>query len=1166
MKTGINTIVVAVVIAGCLVAALWVLRTSRQPGARPGEAGRGGAAGVKEAPLETLGPFYVGLSSLDVGENERAGRLYDELSKRIPDEPAVWANLGLARMRLGDLPGADEALNRAVKLSPSNDQILLLLSLADENQGRFQQAIERLRGLSNPNAAVLYRLSELLDRTGAGADPRQQLEIISRLSKLQPGNIVVQFRRARLLAGEKDASALADALKTLDSFRAHWGPAAVQEFDAAKAAVAAGDFREASTHLAFLQNLSLPAPQYQAALAELGGGGGAAGTPVRQFLKYQQPETAISPADTALTFDLAPDSSVAATPDLYVAEILGTNGAATLVSLAGGQVSIGGRAAFPGPAAGEVLDRTALCAADLNGDGLPDFALADTNGLKLWLQQPDGTFAEFHPTENVRSAFETPCHGVWALDYDSDGDLDLLVARDGKAPWIFRNNRDGGFTPLDTLSASPELRDACWADLDGDGNGDLALLDVAGRVLVSWNNRAGAFSPPELISNQPAVALSFGDILANGRMSVLALERDGSIQALSFDPARRAWSAREAARWPDPPDLAAAFAAHRVNLFIGDIDNNGAADIVASAGGASCIWLNQGGGQFQRLPAAPPLFVTSLASLDGGGWLSLAGLGGTGPATARAHGSKAYHWQSIQTRALASLADGRINSFGVGGRIEIRAGPLLASAPVTSPSTHFGLGSQTQVGVARIIWPNGVAQAEFDLRPDQQVIAMQRLKGSCPWVFARNQDGFHFVKDFIWRSPLGMRINSQDTAGVDQTEDWILIPGKWLTASNGVYEIRITAELWETHFFDRIALRVADHPDSTCAWVDERFVPTRQPKLEVIGSTLPRPLLEVRDQSGRDVSRQVAECDGDYLAGFPLGRFQGIAEDHWVEFQIPDNAPLDQPLLLVGEGWIYPTDSSLNVALSQGDNPVPRGLILEDYDEQRGWRTASEGLGFPAGKNKTVVIPFPRESLQAGRRRFRLRTNLEIYWDRLGWAVARSDARMKLDPTEMLSADLRCRGFSKLPPPERRKPDLPRYDQVSGAGPKWQDLEGFYTRYGDVRELLEQTDDRYVIMNAGDELVLRFSAPPPPPPGWTRDFVLVGDGWVKDGDFNTANSRTVTPLPAHAMRHYGGPDQPLEQDPVFRQHMNDWRIFQTRYVTPAAFERGLMGPAKEEKP
>jgi hypothetical protein len=189
-----------------------------------------------------------------------------------------------------------------------------------------------------------------------------------------------------------------------------------------------------------------------------------------------------------------------------------------------------------------------------------------------------------------------------------------------------------------------------------------------------------------------------------------------------------------------------------------------------------------------------------------------------------------------------------------------------------------------------------------------------------------------------------------------------------------------------------------------------------------------------------------------------------------------------------------------------------------------------------------------------------LRTNLEVYWDRLGWAVAEPDAPMRRQPVETLAAELRHRGFSRLAAPARRRPDLPAsYETLSGPGPRWRDLEGYYTRYGDVRELLQGTDDRYVIMNAGDEIVLRFAAPAPPPAGWTRDFVLVGDGWVKDGDFNTANSRTVGPLPSHASRQYGGPEHAaLVDDPVFRQHREDWARFHTRYVTPWAFDRGLM--------
>ena len=73
-------------------------------------------------------------------------------------------------------------------------------------------------------------------------------------------------------------------------------------------------------------------------------------------------------------------------------------------------------------------------------------------------------------------------------------------------------------------------------------------------------------------------------------------------------------------------------------------------------------------------------------------------------------------------------------------------------------------------------------------------------------------------------------------------------------------------------------------------------------------------------------------------------------------------------------------------------------------------------------------------------------------------------------------------------------------------------------------------------MNAGDELRLRFPAQPAPADGWRRDFVLIGDGWEKDGDYNTGHSQTVLPLPAHARPDYGaGPAAAtLEDDAVYQ--------------------------------
>ena len=198
----------------------------------------------------------------------------------------------------------------------------------------------------------------------------------------------------------------------------------------------------------------------------------------------------------------------------------------------------------------------------------------------------------------------------------------------------------------------------------------------------------------------------------------------------------------------------------------------------------------------------------------------------------------------------------------------------------------------------------------------------------------------------------------------------------------------------------------------------------------------------------------------------------------------------------------------------------------------------------------------------------RLRTNLEIYWDSLGFAVGVSDAPLKslrLDPAR---ADLGYRGFSVTRSEKRDEPEIPIYDRIANTVPRWRDLVGYYTKFGDVRELLAGVDDRYVIMNAGDELRLAFSALPPPPKGWARDFVLIGDGWVKDGDYNTSFSKTVLPLPAHGHPDYkaASATPTLEEDPVYQRHRDDWQTFHTRYVSPEAFLNGLTLAGKQRQP
>ena len=254
---------------------------------------------------------------------------------------------------------------------------------------------------------------------------------------------------------------------------------------------------------------------------------------------------------------------------------------------------------------------------------------------------------------------------------------------------------------------------------------------------------------------------------------------------------------------------------------------------------------------------------------------------------------------------------------------------------------------------------------------------------------------------------------------------------------------------------------------------------------------------------------------------------------------------------------MHPTDSSINYALEKGKHEKPHGLVLEVPDGKGGWKVGRPALGFPAGKNKTVVIRLDGIDGTGVSRRFRLRTNMEIYWDALHWARGLDAAACVRTEPAMTHAELRYRGILQMTQANASSPELPHYDHVIAREQYWRDLIGFYTRFGDVRELLAGVDDRYVIMNAGDEMVFRFKEPPPAREGWQRDFVWIADGWVKDGNLNTRFGKTVLPLPSHGMSSYDRPPGRLEDDPVYRRFPRDWETYHTRYVTPAWFERGL---------
>jgi hypothetical protein len=178
----------------------------------------------------------------------------------------------------------------------------------------------------------------------------------------------------------------------------------------------------------------------------------------------------------------------------------------------------------------------------------------------------------------------------------------------------------------------------------------------------------------------------------------------------------------------------------------------------------------------------------------------------------------------------------------------------------------------------------------------------------------------------------------------------------------------------------------------------------------------------------------------------------------------------------------------------------------------------------------------------------RIRTNMQIFWDQAIVAREASAAPARVDTLSPLSADLHFRGFSKTyRKGGRYGPHWFDYSQVSRESP-WRAIEGAFTRFGDVLPLLDRPDDMYIIMAPGDETTVEFDAASPDslPKGWTRDFLLYTDGWIKDSDLNTAFGTTVAPLPFHGMKDY--PYAPGEAYPADPTHRRFLREYNTRLV------------------
>jgi Tfp pilus assembly protein PilF len=1100
--------------------------------------------------------FFLGLAGLQAGEDVRAREYLTRSTQIAPGEPAGWADLGILQVRQQQFDAASQSLEKARSLAPDNSRIEAMVGLVESRRGHLPEAIAHLKkavALDAQNLQALYSLAQETERDQRPGNEDAAQRLLHGILKQQPNNAAVLLDNLRLAAKRGDSAQVKQSLSALRPLVSTWPEAAQKQFAVVEQSATSGNVRPAAIQVQFLRNVLLRDPGYRASLDEVKTSANLVAQPFTQFIRLPSPTSDPAAPDTTTRFDASAMQGVSGNGISWLGELVLDATSNPVPAWADGKVlhlADGAELPLPQGRPG-ALGASAVATADLDYDFKSDVVIATPAGLKIYRQQEqhrflDVTAASKIPEQVARGSYA----GVWPLDVDLDGDLDLVLGRTQGAPVVLRNNADGTFTPINTFAGVDGAVAFVAADFDGNGDPDVALIDRNGNLNMLMNERGGRYqlraAPAEASHN--AVAVAAADLDGNSTMDLAVLKSDGSVMELAVDSV----STDGTPKWRTAL-LARSNAASSPALFLADLDNNGALDIIAN----NQIFLGDGkafaasGPQLSANPRA-------VFDLNDDGRLDIIALNtNREPVAMMNRGRKNYHWQIIRTRAAQAAGDQRINSFGIGGEIEIRSALLTQKQIIAQPFVHFGLGEHTEVPFARIVWPNGTVQAEFDLKAGQTVLATQRIKGSCPMLFTWNGREMQFVKDVgPWGSGLGIAVNP-DGKGIYPTTEWFKIAGNQLVPRNGEYDVRLTDEYWETYYLDHYSLLVVDHPADSEIYTDERYyVPAGKPS--VIATSVTKPFLRASDDQGMDVTATVRASDSEFLDTFGRGQYQGLTRDHWVELELPSDAPASGKLYLVADGWTEDTEESLMKAEEQNGAAHEQELSIEVPAQNGAWKTVRNQLGFPKGRFKTIVLDIS-DIFRAGcARKLRLRTNLEIYWNRLAWATDLPNGeKINVQQIYATAADLQYRGFSLITKANSSSPEVAHYEIVQNSDLRWRTQEGYVTRYGDVRELLEKIDDRYVMTSPGDELRMKFPVPPGPAAGWRRDFILICDGWVKDGDLNSNFSTTVLPLPYHAMKHYDKPPTTLEADPVYRLHSEDWRVYHTRYVTDHDFVSAL---------
>ena len=1090
--------------ASVLLCLLAVVAATSRPLARA----QGKASAVREAAWRENN---LGVALLEQFRFADAVGAFRRALEKDPSLLPARVNLAIAHLYVPDIPAARLAAEDALKVAPDAPQPNYLLALIARSEGRAE-------------AALPYVL-KVLEK-----DPRDLG------ANVTLGQVFLQTRQYEEAAAAFRVALAAEPYNVSAAYNLGVALTRSGKREEGQEAMARFQKLRDSAYKSALGSNYLEQGKYAEAVVSTG----------------SEPE-AVDPRTPAVTFvekeDALPGGTTLALADLdgdgvYDAVEAGPEGLHLLHGEKDGFRDVTEAAGLAGVTAAVAV------AGDYDNDGLPDLLVARSGGLSLFRNKGSLRFEDVSASAGM-PAYPFPPSSVAFVDVDHDGDLDVLVASgSAEAPSLLLQNSGNGTFKDVTAAARVGVPGPVVAvvptDFDNGRDVDLFVLR-SDRPALLKNMRDGTFEDKAaeagLVASGPFLSAAAGDLNKDGYTDFFLGAKGRSQLALSDGRGRFTVV-------PAPEAASGALAAQFV-----DYDNDGLLDLlVVTAKGPRLLrnlgtsWVDVSTAAFPARPRGAALAAAALAvaDLDGDGDEDALVATATGLRRLVNEGGNRNHSFTVRLAGRVS------NRGGVGAKVDIRAGSLRQkietqdAVPMPAPAdVVFGLGSRTTPDAVRIIWVSGIVQTETETgaaaepgrRAALTVTELDRKPSSCPYLYAWTGERFEFLTDFLGAGEMGYYEAPGVRNNPDPVEYVRIAPGR-LVPRYGRYEVRVTNELEEVLYLDRLRLLAIDHPADVAVFPDAGMTDPPKPfrLFAVRDPRTPR----ATDDAGRDVTARLARLDRVFADDLPLESIRGYAKEHALTFDL-SALPASHTLLLV-TGWTDYAFSSDNVAAHQaGLRSVPPRLEVEQADGT--WATAVEQVGIPVGRPQTVVVDLAGKLGPS--RRARLVTTMRVYWDEAAVAAPAPDVVLEPAALDPVRADLRERGFSAVA--TDGEPLGFDYARVSWLSP-WKTMAGHYTREGDVRPLLAAADDLFVVSKPGDEVALAFDATAlaPPSPGRSRTFLLHGVGFSKEMDINSASPDVVLPLPYHGMKAY--PYAEKDVPPAARTAAREAEAWNTRLV------------------